>query len=200
MKKLLTVLVAMMFAASTGVVFAQAKGDAKGDKKDEAVNPTTAQTQVGQVNIATDPLAAVLLELAASAVKISSETSRAGLAGILGRTDQQNVHGETVQKLDVYANDLLVAAGPMVRGTKLATSTCFRATSLAVGASCKVDYQFTVLDTDGTQVAGSNSLGGASNYDRLLKNKAAAWMHPVGFPNDLKGEATATTPLIAIRS
>ena len=36
MKKLLTVLVAMMFAASTGVVFAQAKGDAKGDAKKEA--------------------------------------------------------------------------------------------------------------------------------------------------------------------
>lgn len=53
-------------------------------------------------------LSAVVLELAATAVSIAREVNRAGLVGILGRTDQQNVHGETVQKLDVYANDLLV--------------------------------------------------------------------------------------------
>jgi fructose-1,6-bisphosphatase I len=53
-------------------------------------------------------LAAVILELASTAVSIAREVNRAGLVGILGRTDQQNVHGETVQKLDVYANDLLV--------------------------------------------------------------------------------------------
>jgi fructose-1,6-bisphosphatase I len=60
-------------------------------------------------NEPTDPaVAAVLLQLASSAVTIASEVSRAGLVGILGRTEQRNVHGETVQKLDVYANDLLV--------------------------------------------------------------------------------------------
>ncbi|MFN2425642.1 MAG: class 1 fructose-bisphosphatase [Candidatus Binatia bacterium] len=53
-------------------------------------------------------LADVVLELAKAATTIASEVNRAGLAGILGRTDQQNVHGETVQKLDIYANDLIV--------------------------------------------------------------------------------------------
>ena len=36
MKKFLAIAIAMMFAGSTGVVFAQAKGDAKGDAKKEA--------------------------------------------------------------------------------------------------------------------------------------------------------------------
>ncbi len=53
-------------------------------------------------------LAKLLLELARAARSIAGEVNRAGLAGILGRTDHQNVHGETVQKLDVYANDLLI--------------------------------------------------------------------------------------------
>jgi fructose-1,6-bisphosphatase I len=53
-------------------------------------------------------VATVLLELASAATAIAREVNRAGLVGILGRTDQQNVHGETVQKLDIYANDLLV--------------------------------------------------------------------------------------------
>ena len=60
-------------------------------------------------NKRTDPgLTSVLLELATAATAIAREVNRAGLVGILGRTDQRNVHGETVQKLDVYANDLLV--------------------------------------------------------------------------------------------
>ena len=36
MKKLMTVVLAMLFAASTGVAFAQAKGDAKDAKKADA--------------------------------------------------------------------------------------------------------------------------------------------------------------------
>lgn len=60
-------------------------------------------------NRPTEPgLASVLMELAGAATAIAREVNRAGLVGIIGRTEQQNVHGETVQKLDVYANDLLV--------------------------------------------------------------------------------------------
>jgi fructose-1,6-bisphosphatase I len=50
----------------------------------------------------------VLLDLASAAKTIAREVNRAGLAGILGRTDQRNVHGEQVQRLDVYANDLVI--------------------------------------------------------------------------------------------
>lgn len=53
-------------------------------------------------------VANILLDLATVAKTIAREVSRAGLAGILGRTDHHNVHGETVQKLDIYANDLII--------------------------------------------------------------------------------------------
>ena len=53
-------------------------------------------------------LTRLLLELASTASEISVEVNRAGLAGILGRAEGTNVHGEAQQKLDLYANDLLV--------------------------------------------------------------------------------------------
>jgi fructose-1,6-bisphosphatase I len=60
-------------------------------------------------NQATQPtVARILMTLATTATSISVEVNRAGLVGILGRTESHNVHGEAQQKLDVYANDLLV--------------------------------------------------------------------------------------------
>ncbi|HYC56102.1 MAG TPA: class 1 fructose-bisphosphatase [Candidatus Binatia bacterium] len=53
-------------------------------------------------------VANVLLDLATVAKTISCEVNRAGLVGILGMTAQRNVHGEEVQKLDVYANELII--------------------------------------------------------------------------------------------
>ena len=50
----------------------------------------------------------LLLELASTAASISVEVNRAGLSGILGRAEGKNGHGEAQQKLDLYANDLLV--------------------------------------------------------------------------------------------
>ena len=63
-------------------------------------------------------LANLILELATAATTIAGEVNRAGLVGIIGRTEQRNVHGETVQKLDVYANDLLV------EGLRVSGSVC----------------------------------------------------------------------------
>jgi fructose-1,6-bisphosphatase I len=39
---------------------------------------------------------------------VAAEVRRAGLAGVLGSAGQRNVHGETVQKLDVLANEALL--------------------------------------------------------------------------------------------
>lgn len=52
---------------------------------------------------ATGALTNLLYDLALSAKIIASHTTRAGLAEILGSTDEENVHGDTVQKLDVFA-------------------------------------------------------------------------------------------------
>jgi fructose-1,6-bisphosphatase I len=45
--------------------------------------------------------------MALAAKLIARETTRAGLVNILGATDNQNTFGETQQKLDVYADDII---------------------------------------------------------------------------------------------
>jgi fructose-1,6-bisphosphatase I len=57
-----------------------------------------------------EELAQLLLDLVRPANEISVEVNRAGLVEILGFAGQQNVHGEDVKKLDVFADGLLVAS------------------------------------------------------------------------------------------
>lgn len=52
---------------------------------------------------ATGVLTNLLYDIALSAKIIASHTTRAGLAEILGSTGEENLHGDTVQKLDVFA-------------------------------------------------------------------------------------------------
>lgn len=52
---------------------------------------------------ATGALTAILYDMALAAKIIAGKTTRAGLAEILGSTGTENVQGETVQKLDHYA-------------------------------------------------------------------------------------------------
>jgi fructose-1,6-bisphosphatase I len=55
-------------------------------------------------------LAAVVRAVAAAGVTIAEELARAALVGQLGTTGDTNVQGEQVKKLDVWANDVVVAA------------------------------------------------------------------------------------------
>ena len=55
-------------------------------------------------------LAALILAVATGSVKIADELARAALIGQLGTTGSTNVQGETVKKLDVWANEVMVAA------------------------------------------------------------------------------------------
>ena len=55
-------------------------------------------------------LAAVVCAVAAAGVTIADELARAALIGQLGTTGDTNVQGEKVKKLDVWANDVVVAA------------------------------------------------------------------------------------------
>jgi fructose-1,6-bisphosphatase I len=56
---------------------------------------------------ATGVLTNLLYDMALSAKIIARETARAGLANILGATDQQNTFGEQQQKLDIFADDVI---------------------------------------------------------------------------------------------
>ena len=51
---------------------------------------------------------ALFSDLVVAAKVISREVNKAGLIDILGATDYTNVQGEEVQKLDEYANDILI--------------------------------------------------------------------------------------------
>ncbi|MFT4571207.1 MAG: fructose-1,6-bisphosphatase I [Hyphomicrobiaceae bacterium] len=53
-------------------------------------------------------VADIFLDLVPVAATISREVNKAGLAGIIGHHESRNVHGEDVQKLDMFANDLMV--------------------------------------------------------------------------------------------
>lgn len=56
---------------------------------------------------ATGQFTNILFDLALAAKVIGREVNKAGIVDVIGRTDQVNIHGETVQKLDEYA-DLVV--------------------------------------------------------------------------------------------
>ncbi len=57
---------------------------------------------------ATGDFTNLMYDIALAAKVIAREVSRAGLVDILGLTGQENVQGEQVQKLDVYANESII--------------------------------------------------------------------------------------------
>lgn len=57
---------------------------------------------------ATGTFTNLMYDIALSAKLIARETTRAGLADILGRAGNRNVMGEVQQKLDVFANDIII--------------------------------------------------------------------------------------------
>ncbi len=59
---------------------------------------------------ATGELSAILLQLGLAAKIISLEVNKAGLVDIIGFTGNENVHGEQVKKLDIYAHEMLIRA------------------------------------------------------------------------------------------
>jgi len=59
---------------------------------------------------ATGELSYLLRDLAMAAKVISLEVNKAGLVDILGFTGNNNVHGEQVKKLDIYAHDMMIRA------------------------------------------------------------------------------------------
>ena len=59
---------------------------------------------------ATGELSGILYDLALAAKMITNKVRNAGLADVIGATAYTNVHGETQQKLDVLANDIIIKA------------------------------------------------------------------------------------------
>jgi fructose-1,6-bisphosphatase I len=59
---------------------------------------------------ATGALTSILDDLILAAKLINREVTKAGLVDILGKTGSENVHGEQVRKLDMYAHDVVFNA------------------------------------------------------------------------------------------
>ncbi|HZD03819.1 MAG TPA: class 1 fructose-bisphosphatase, partial [Longimicrobiales bacterium] len=59
---------------------------------------------------ATGQFSNILYDIALAAKIIAREVSKAGLVDILGKTGDTNVHGEQVQKLDVFADRVIYNA------------------------------------------------------------------------------------------
>jgi fructose-1,6-bisphosphatase I len=59
---------------------------------------------------ATGAFTEILLDLALAAKLIAREVNKAGIVDILGATGNSNVHGETVQKLDEFADEVIFKA------------------------------------------------------------------------------------------
>ena len=57
---------------------------------------------------ATGEFTGLLTELASAAKIISRDVNKAGLAEVMGITGRTNVHGEEVQRLDEFANSLVI--------------------------------------------------------------------------------------------
>jgi fructose-1,6-bisphosphatase I len=57
---------------------------------------------------ATGELTGLLRDIGVAAKIVNREVNKAGLVHIIGVSDNQNTHGETQQKLDLYANEKLI--------------------------------------------------------------------------------------------
>ena len=57
---------------------------------------------------ASGELTALLRDIGVATKIINNAINKAGLINILGAADQSNTSGDDVQKLDIYANDLLI--------------------------------------------------------------------------------------------
>jgi fructose-1,6-bisphosphatase I len=59
---------------------------------------------------ATGELSNLLNDIVIATKIVNREVNKAGLADILGATEQENIQGETQQKLDIYADEQFIAA------------------------------------------------------------------------------------------
>ena len=97
----------------------------------------------------------MMLDLALAIKMISREVTKAGLVEILGATEDQNVHGETVMKLDMFAQERIFKA--MDHGGQL----CCMASEEVEGL-IKIPDQF----EKGNYILVFDPLDGSSNIDK----------------------------------
>jgi fructose-1,6-bisphosphatase I len=94
----------------------------------------------------------LLLDIAASCIQISNAVQHGAIANILGSAQTGNIQGETQQKLDIFANDVLL-------------QTNEKTGRLAAMASEEMDTIFKTPHAQGPYLLLFDPLDGSSNID-----------------------------------
>lgn len=104
---------------------------------------------------ATGELSRLLNDIVIASKIVNREVNKAGLANILGVTSNENIQGETQQKLDVYADDHFIAA--------------FKNGGEVCAIASEENDDFVTFDNDrskeGKYVVAFDPLDGSSNID-----------------------------------
>lgn len=100
-------------------------------------------------------LSRLLHDIAIASKIVHREINKAGLVDILGEAGQQNVQGESVKKLDLYANDQFIAA--------------FKSGGECAAVASEEDEDIIILDgpnsKNGKYLVSMDPLDGSSNID-----------------------------------
>ena len=104
---------------------------------------------------ATGELTGLLRDIGVAAKIINREVNKAGLLNILGTAQTQNASGDTVQKLDLYANDKLIS--------------CLKNSGECCGIASEENEDFipipSINEKSGNYVVVFDPLDGSSNID-----------------------------------
>lgn len=93
----------------------------------------------------------ILTALEEATKSIHQTINRAGLIDILGAAGNENVQGEQVQKLDLFANDQVIDA--------------LKADGTIAAIASEEDEDIIILNTDGEYILATDPLDGSSNID-----------------------------------
>ncbi|MBR9830707.1 class 1 fructose-bisphosphatase [Acidiluteibacter ferrifornacis] len=104
---------------------------------------------------ATGELTRLLNDIVIASKIINREVNKAGLVNIIGATENENIQGETQQKLDVIADNLMISA--MRSGGE--------ACAIASEENDHAVFFDSVLSKQGNYVAAFDPLDGSSNID-----------------------------------
>ena len=100
-------------------------------------------------------LSRLLNDIAIASKIVNREINKEGLVDILGEVGQENVQGESVKKLDLYANDQFIAA--------------FKSGGECAAVASEEDEDIIILDglnsQNGKYLVGIDPLDGSSNID-----------------------------------
>ena len=104
---------------------------------------------------ATGELTSLLNDIVIASKIVNREVNKAGLADILGATEQENIQGETQQKLDILADDQFISA--------------FKNGGQVCGIASEENDEYVAFDSinskNGNYIVSFDPLDGSSNID-----------------------------------